>query len=368
MTDGDALRRAVIADPDDDTPRLIYADWLDENGQPDRAAFIRAQVEAARAEPFGLLARTAETRANSLLERHRKVWTRHLYGHLVQPPRFQRGFIEHVSVEPIAFTAAMATIFDAEPIRTLRIIRPDDETVWISLLPIFELPQLKQIRQLELACRTGFIDEEYTGLTQSPHLTGVQKLSMRGNRIDHPSWLSEMLGSDAFPELTGLDIADIANLGPALLNAVNRSPHRELKCLDASDVRFTSGELQQVLSSQCLQNIEELRLGFAGRIGEPGPLFHLDIGWVIQWQRLVILDLAGQRLGDDAVWAITTQDEARALRWLGLSNNDLGSEAIRLLCKSKHLALNYLDVRGNRFAPSAIAALQERFPDALIVS
>ena len=33
--------RAICANPDEDTVRLVYADWLDENGDPDRAAFIR---------------------------------------------------------------------------------------------------------------------------------------------------------------------------------------------------------------------------------------------------------------------------------------------------------------------------------------
>jgi uncharacterized protein (TIGR02996 family) len=29
-----ALEAAVIANAEDDTPRLVYADWLDENGNP----------------------------------------------------------------------------------------------------------------------------------------------------------------------------------------------------------------------------------------------------------------------------------------------------------------------------------------------
>lgn len=45
MTDGDALLKAVLADPDEDTPRLVYADWLQENGQAERAEFIRVQVK-----------------------------------------------------------------------------------------------------------------------------------------------------------------------------------------------------------------------------------------------------------------------------------------------------------------------------------
>jgi uncharacterized protein (TIGR02996 family) len=38
----------IRANPDDDTPRLVYADWLEDNGDPDRATFIRVQCELAR--------------------------------------------------------------------------------------------------------------------------------------------------------------------------------------------------------------------------------------------------------------------------------------------------------------------------------
>ena len=41
MTDADMLFAAVRAAPADDAPRLRYADWLDEHGEPDYAAFIR---------------------------------------------------------------------------------------------------------------------------------------------------------------------------------------------------------------------------------------------------------------------------------------------------------------------------------------
>lgn len=48
MTTEDALLAAVLANPDDDLPRLVYADWLEEHGEPERAEFIRVQVELAR--------------------------------------------------------------------------------------------------------------------------------------------------------------------------------------------------------------------------------------------------------------------------------------------------------------------------------
>lgn len=37
MSDGEGLMRAIIEDPDDDTPRRVYADWLDEQGEHEEA-------------------------------------------------------------------------------------------------------------------------------------------------------------------------------------------------------------------------------------------------------------------------------------------------------------------------------------------
>ena len=43
-----AFLEAILAQPDDDTPRLVYADWLEEQGDSARAEFIRVQIERAR--------------------------------------------------------------------------------------------------------------------------------------------------------------------------------------------------------------------------------------------------------------------------------------------------------------------------------
>lgn len=42
------LLSAILAHPDEDTPRLMLADALEERGQPARAEFIRVQVELAQ--------------------------------------------------------------------------------------------------------------------------------------------------------------------------------------------------------------------------------------------------------------------------------------------------------------------------------
>ena len=51
MNDGAALIKAIITNPDEDTPRLVYADWLEENGQALRAEFIRLQIKLAATDP-----------------------------------------------------------------------------------------------------------------------------------------------------------------------------------------------------------------------------------------------------------------------------------------------------------------------------
>ncbi len=47
MDDGKLLLNAILENPEDDTVRLAYADYLDEIGNPERAGFIRFGVEIA---------------------------------------------------------------------------------------------------------------------------------------------------------------------------------------------------------------------------------------------------------------------------------------------------------------------------------
>lgn len=70
---------AVIAEnPDDDTPRLVFADWLQDNGQPERAEFIRAQIELTdllKDVRDGDLGRVEELRDRShALLRPQRLW------------------------------------------------------------------------------------------------------------------------------------------------------------------------------------------------------------------------------------------------------------------------------------------------------
>ncbi len=63
----------AMQDEDDDTTRLVFADWLDEHGQPDRAEFIRVQCELARWVPDRNRRTQLQQRQQELLAPHSRV-------------------------------------------------------------------------------------------------------------------------------------------------------------------------------------------------------------------------------------------------------------------------------------------------------
>src|SRR5882672_259803 len=96
MLDRDAFLRTIRERPDDDGPRLVYADWLEEQGDP-RGAFIRIQCELAKLPPW-------HSRRPALEEREADLLAVHDYEWLGRPPRtvfnweFQRGFVDQFCV------------------------------------------------------------------------------------------------------------------------------------------------------------------------------------------------------------------------------------------------------------------------------
>jgi uncharacterized protein (TIGR02996 family) len=110
----------IIANPEDDTPRLVLADWLDDNGQEDRAEFIRIQVALARADtPDPLMLR----RERDLLAFRGKEWAADFTGHVGQV-LFRRGLVEGVAAGGElmeGFAARLRGWAGRHPIRLLRI-------------------------------------------------------------------------------------------------------------------------------------------------------------------------------------------------------------------------------------------------------
>ena len=69
-----ALLAACRARSADDLPRLVLADWLDENGQPERAEFARIQVEVSHPSADGVRMEKLKRREADLLAAHEDEW------------------------------------------------------------------------------------------------------------------------------------------------------------------------------------------------------------------------------------------------------------------------------------------------------
>jgi uncharacterized protein (TIGR02996 family) len=105
----DGFLQDIVECPDDDAPRLIYADWLEDHGQAERAEFIRVQIEHDRLAPRDLPREALAKRAKAIEKKHAKEWLRPLRAALDRPRcrqlgnrgfTFQRGFLEELSLTP----------------------------------------------------------------------------------------------------------------------------------------------------------------------------------------------------------------------------------------------------------------------------
>src|SRR5262249_51702237 len=92
-----ALVAAILAAPDDDAPRLVCADWFEEQGDEAsvaRAEFIRVQIERARLPVDDARHSELQARELRLLRRYAPIWCGSHF--IFKKARFRRGFIEGV--------------------------------------------------------------------------------------------------------------------------------------------------------------------------------------------------------------------------------------------------------------------------------
>src|SRR5437016_4037405 len=96
MSGDESFLQAIVEDPDDDGLRLVFADWLEERGDP-RGEFIRLQCELARLPKSDQRRAPLEARAAELLEQHEEAWLGPLRSWLLDW-EFGRGFVERASI------------------------------------------------------------------------------------------------------------------------------------------------------------------------------------------------------------------------------------------------------------------------------
>jgi uncharacterized protein (TIGR02996 family) len=211
MPTDDALLRAVLADPDDDAPRLIYADWLDEHGDCDRAEFIRVQCALARGPRDDPRNPQLRQRERELLVTNRARWGAPLDG-VALSWTFRRGFVEEVEVAAMVFLRRGERLFDVAPVRTVKL-----ERVVVSGPRLAACPALARVVNLDLS-RAHLWVSHLTQLMASPHLSRLKSLSLAHFGLGHAG-VAVLVGIPRLQSLTGLTLSNngLYNAGAVFL-------------------------------------------------------------------------------------------------------------------------------------------------------
>lgn len=136
------LLEAVIADLDDDTPRLVFADFVAEEGDPDRAEFIQLQIERAAGRA---------TRERADLEREKytdsellKKWAVPI-GTAASTMHFERGFPHQADLD----RNGLATVVDAREWGTIRRLEHLSYAPVTAMLKLLDGKQVANVRSAD---------------------------------------------------------------------------------------------------------------------------------------------------------------------------------------------------------------------------
>jgi uncharacterized protein (TIGR02996 family) len=240
----EALLRAVAAEPDDDTVRLVYADWLADHGQPERGEFIRLQCEHARSiragRPFA-----GQEREEELLSRFGDFWqAEYPLVRGVKWSGFWRGF-PGVTVGSASTLAKNAgALWGAAPVESVVIEKFDAR----GAAALAKCPQLARFRVLEVRSYHSPAegDEPLRPLLSCPALAGLWCLAFTGNA--HLGEAAVELLANSAP-LHGLEFLTLRWCGVSDdgARALAASPHLpKLRELDLTGNEFT-GDVPTVL-------------------------------------------------------------------------------------------------------------------------
>jgi uncharacterized protein (TIGR02996 family) len=258
----EAFLKAVRAAPGDDTPRLIYADYLTERGDP-RGEFIRVQCELANMDENDPLYAELSRRERMLLDAHRVEWSEPIR-HLVAGYQFRRGFVEKVIVTSTDFLAHAETLFGHVPLQSLRLVQVTDElvqrlaaTAHLSRLTALDLSRSRAARRAHSLSRLSV--SGLRALVNSPHLTDLASLNLSLNERLGNAGAAVLAASLRLPNLIELFLSRCA-IGPAGALSLTSSSFAQLMALHLSDNPLGNEGVRALACAPHLSNLTTLHL------------------------------------------------------------------------------------------------------------
>ncbi|AWM39750.1 Leucine Rich repeats (2 copies) [Gemmata obscuriglobus] len=376
QTEAEAFLQRIRAYPDDDAQRLIFADWLDEEGDP-RGRFIRVQLALAHL-PEGDRARPALlAEERQLLAAHRDTWEAPLRG-LISGPVFRRGFVDEVKVEAKQFLQHAHRIFDATPVRRVHLL-----DVGGNLPAVMQCPYLSRLSALTVYAQHAS-EPLARAVARSPHLGALRVLHLGRNRLADDA-VEHLAGSPNLPALEELDLSE-NEIGETGALALAGSPHLgNLRRLELRENRLGPGGAEALAGSDRLTSLRTLGLG-ENEIGTPrllslarphalltvpvldltmNELTHTGLQAILGRRaadhtaiRLEELHLGSNTLNDAGAVVLAHSPHLAGLTALTLTSCGIGDEGVRALANSPHLErVDLLDLSNNPIGETGFRAL-----------
>jgi uncharacterized protein (TIGR02996 family) len=337
MTTEAAFLSEIRERPDDDAPRLVFADWVDENGDPERADFIRTQCQMAALPEWDPAAFDLQERAGDLLAEHRPRWLAHLPKWArAEELDFRRGILESATLTASVFLRHGKRLAQLVPLRHLKLSNPGSPGELASFAPLGQMTDLEMDIPGGAAPSSQFFADFHPDRLR--RLTVRRSCILRGEPEVVADW----------PGLTHLSHLSVRMTPDA--DALVKSPHvGRLECLDL-DGELSESAARVLARSESLAGLRQLRLA---RISPKG-IRALGEGDLASLEEFCVW--LGQEAGA-AVKALLASRWASGLRSLELSGA-FGPENWRHFFSSYHPdRLARLAFPASSFPPGGIADL-----------
>jgi uncharacterized protein (TIGR02996 family) len=359
----------VIEHPEDDARRLVYADWLQQQGDP-QGELIAVQIQLAHATATERA--ELETRAKALLDAHAETWTAAL-GDGITHVTFRRGlaYAARATVRSVmdvdGHAHRLLDVLDRAPIRDLGFVahdRDDDDDEPSSHLAVARDlaadPRLARVELLATGLRWGA--DGLATLLGSPHLG-----NLRGLHIADPdcqAYAGEAIAAARLPRLEFLALRGDyqGEMGDPGVIALARAELPALRDLALLNVSCGEASARALATSPTLTQLHGLDFGYGSynpnRIGPNGAAAIAESANFTQLRRL-ILDFNG--IGDDGIAALATSPHLGALHYLSLKSASITDEGLRTFASGPGMpALELLELTYNRdLTHAGIEALAE---------
>jgi uncharacterized protein (TIGR02996 family) len=276
----------IAAHREDDTPRLIYADWLDDHGESDRARFIRGQCRLATLDPWEgeYLDLLAET--ESLLDRHRPAWL----GDLTKGEgkiEFRRGFPYRITLPAVVFASqGTRAVLRAPTLSACKITQA--HPAWDDVLAC---PTLAHFTALDVSGQT-LTPAQLQALARSPQVANLRELNLTRNLVGEAAL--DLATSSYLGRLERLNVSQYGLYDAGLATLLTGSFASSLRSLNLARNQLTAVGLVTLARWEGASRLEELHIEEWGDVDVVQAFATGD--WRSLRQLIMILDRRG---GDD---------------------------------------------------------------------